>query len=108
MLIEAACPRTFSFLVSFPDGEGQTLAAALLCHSQSKDGERNNVIFRYANIHIYRHDWSYLGTLAKTPDTPQSVTRNLRNLRICAPIRTKYMYNNMMYTVATYLVEAVD
>lgn len=51
------------------------------------------------------HDWSYLGTGSKTPDTPQSVTRNLRNLPVCAPLRTKYMYNNMMYTVAVHLVQ---
>ncbi|OAA59468.1 beta-lactamase family protein [Cordyceps fumosorosea ARSEF 2679] len=51
------------------------------------------------------HDWSYLGIGSKTPDTARSVTRNLRNLPVCAPLRTKYMYNNMMYTVATHLVE---
>ncbi|XWW98693.1 hypothetical protein V2A60_006695 [Cordyceps javanica] len=51
------------------------------------------------------HDWSYLGTVSKTPDTHRSVTRNLRNLPVCAPLRTRYMYNNMMYTVAAHLVE---
>ncbi|KAJ4158540.1 uncharacterized protein LMH87_009062 [Akanthomyces muscarius] len=51
------------------------------------------------------HDWSYLGTGSQTPDTPRSVTRNLRNLPVCAPLRTKYMYNNMMYTVAVHLVQ---
>ncbi|KAJ6787538.1 hypothetical protein PWT90_02793 [Aphanocladium album] len=51
------------------------------------------------------HDWSYLGPVSKTPDTAQSVTRNLRNLPVCAPLRTKYMYNNMMYTASAYLVE---
>ncbi|KAM3515490.1 hypothetical protein MY11210_000863 [Beauveria gryllotalpidicola] len=51
------------------------------------------------------HDWSYLGTVSKTPDTSLSVTRNLRHLPVSAPLRTKYMYNNMMYTVCAQLVQ---
>ncbi|KFY02953.1 hypothetical protein O988_01771 [Pseudogymnoascus sp. VKM F-3808] len=51
------------------------------------------------------HDSSYLGPRATKPDDPQSVTRNLRNLAVCAPLRSKYHYCNMMFTVATYLVE---
>lgn len=46
-----------------------------------------------------------MGTQAAKPDDPQSITRNLRNLAVCAPLRSKYMYCNMMFTVATYLVE---
>lgn len=42
---------------------------------------------------------------AARPDDARSITRNLRNLSIAAPIRSKYIYCNMMYTVATYLVE---
>jgi len=45
---------------------------------------------------------------AKEPDTPQSITRNLRNLDIAAPIRSKHMYCNMMFTVAAYLVEQLS
>ncbi|KAI0539410.1 beta-lactamase family protein [Xylaria digitata] len=52
-----------------------------------------------------RHDDSYLGPQAARPDDARSVTRNLRNLQVTAPIRSKFMYNNIMYTVATYLVE---
>ncbi|UKZ83167.1 hypothetical protein TrVFT333_010972 [Trichoderma virens FT-333] len=51
------------------------------------------------------NDNSYLGPRAKNTDSPQSVTRNLRNLATAAPIRSKFMYCNMMFTVATYLVE---
>ncbi|KFX86880.1 hypothetical protein V490_08758 [Pseudogymnoascus sp. VKM F-3557] len=51
------------------------------------------------------HDSSYLGPRAAKPDDPRSVTRNLRNLEVCAPLRSKYHYCNMMFTVATYLVE---
>ncbi|TQV98374.1 hypothetical protein V2A60_007881 [Cordyceps javanica] len=52
-----------------------------------------------------RHDNSYLGVNSEQPDDALSVTRNLRNLQLCAPIRSRYMYNNIMYTVASRLVE---
>ncbi|KAI1820125.1 beta-lactamase family protein [Xylaria intraflava] len=52
-----------------------------------------------------RHDDSYLSPRAAQPDDARSVTRNLRNLVVAAPIRSKHLYNNMMYTAATYLVE---
>ena len=51
------------------------------------------------------HDLSYFGVKAASPDTPRSVTRSLRNMPMTAKLRSKYQYNNMMYTVATYLVE---
>lgn len=46
-----------------------------------------------------------MGVNAKEPDTCRSVTRNLRNLAVVAPLRSRYLYCNMMYTVATHLVE---
>lgn len=49
-----------------------------------------------------------MGQRAKEPDTPRSVTRNLRNLQPAAAIRSKYMYCNMMYTMATDLVEEIS
>lgn len=55
-----------------------------------------------------RHDSSYLGVKAKNPDTARSVTRSLRHLPVAEPIRTKFIYNNMMYTVASYLVEKIS
>ncbi|KAL7794413.1 beta-lactamase/transpeptidase-like protein [Trichoderma ceciliae] len=51
------------------------------------------------------NDNSYLGPRAEHPDDARSVTRNLRNLATAAPVRSKFMYCNMMFTVATYLVE---
>ncbi|CAG9956308.1 unnamed protein product [Clonostachys rosea f. rosea IK726] len=51
------------------------------------------------------HNNSCLGVRAKSPDTPRSITRNLRNLSIAAPLRSRYLYSNTMYTVATHLVE---
>ena len=56
----------------------------------------------------YSHDFSYLSIRAQNPDDAESVTRNLRHLPISAPIRTKYMYCNLMYTVATCLVEKLS
>lgn len=46
-----------------------------------------------------------MGPRAAKPDNAQSITRNLRNLPVAAPIRARYLYCNMMYTVASYLVE---
>ncbi|RCI07687.1 hypothetical protein L249_5679 [Ophiocordyceps polyrhachis-furcata BCC 54312] len=54
------------------------------------------------------HDNSYLGRSAAQPDDPRSITRNLRNLDVVAPNRSGYIYCNMMYTVASYLVERVS
>ncbi|KAF2161672.1 hypothetical protein M409DRAFT_37517 [Zasmidium cellare ATCC 36951] len=54
------------------------------------------------------HDNSLLSVRAAYPDTPSSVTRNLRHLEASAPVRTRFMYSNMMYTVATFLVEKMS
>ncbi|KAK7059859.1 beta-lactamase family protein [Favolaschia claudopus] len=54
-----------------------------------------------------RHDPSYMGPRAEHPDTPRSITRNLRNLPVAAPLRSKYIYNNMMFTVAVHLIQVV-
>jgi hypothetical protein len=42
---------------------------------------------------------------AEHPDNARSIARNLRNLPVVAPLRSKHIYNNMMYTVLTHLVE---
>lgn len=52
-----------------------------------------------------RHDDSCLSIRAKQPDDARSITRNLRNLPVVAPLRARYFYCNMMYTAATHLVE---
>ncbi|OAA71651.1 Beta-lactamase/transpeptidase-like protein [Akanthomyces lecanii RCEF 1005] len=51
------------------------------------------------------HDNSYMGKHATQPDDARSITRNLRNLAVAAPLRSRYLYCNMMYTAATHLVE---
>lgn len=54
------------------------------------------------------HDNSYLSERAKHPDDARSVTRNLRNLPMESQPRTKFMYCNIMYTVASYIVERMS
>lgn len=46
-----------------------------------------------------------MGPQASKPDDARSITRNLRNLSVAAPLRSRYLYCNMMYTAATHLVE---
>ncbi|KAJ9252937.1 hypothetical protein DTO207G8_4457 [Paecilomyces variotii] len=41
---------------------------------------------------IPRHDFSYMSPRAAEPDDARSVTRNLRNLPVSTPIRTKFIY----------------
>lgn len=53
------------------------------------------------------HDESYLGVRSKHPDNAKSLTRNLRNLEFVKPLRTTFMYCNIMFSVATHLVETV-
>jgi CubicO group peptidase (beta-lactamase class C family) len=54
------------------------------------------------------HDESYLSIRAKQPDNAKSITRNMRNLEFSKPIRTSFMYCNIMFTAATHLVETVS
>lgn len=54
------------------------------------------------------HGSAIMGENAAIPDTPRTVTRNLRNLPINKAIRTEYQYSNIMYTVASYLVEVLS
>ncbi|KAJ6784450.1 hypothetical protein PWT90_09719 [Aphanocladium album] len=51
------------------------------------------------------HDNCYMGASAAQPDDARSITRNLRNLAVAAPLRSRYLYCNMMYTAATHLIE---
>lgn len=51
------------------------------------------------------HELALFGPNAKHPDNACSITRNLRNLAPVAPNRTEFIYCNMMYTVATHVIE---
>jgi CubicO group peptidase (beta-lactamase class C family) len=57
---------------------------------------------------IATHDDSYFSVRAKNPDNAKSITRNLRNLEFVKPLRTTHIYSNIMFTVATHLVETVS
>ncbi|ETS76083.1 hypothetical protein PFICI_11470 [Pestalotiopsis fici W106-1] len=54
---------------------------------------------------VPRHDWSYFGIRAAQPPNTRSIVRSLRHLPVAVPIRSKQIYNNMMYTAAVHLVE---
>ncbi|KAM4063760.1 beta-lactamase [Hirsutella rhossiliensis] len=54
------------------------------------------------------HEYSIMGPSAKQPDNARSITRNLRNLTCVTKNRAEHVYCNMMYTVATHLVEHVS
>lgn len=56
---------------------------------------------------IPTHDESYYGIRAKHPDNAKSMTRNLRNLTFTKPLRTTFFYSNIMFTVATHVIETV-
>ncbi|KAF2997934.1 hypothetical protein E8E13_005382 [Curvularia kusanoi] len=53
------------------------------------------------------HEDAIYGQKAAQPDDAKSVTRLLRNLPFNKPLRTDYQYSNVMYTVATHLIETV-
>jgi CubicO group peptidase (beta-lactamase class C family) len=57
---------------------------------------------------IAGHDDSYLSIRAKHPDNARSITRNVRNLQLVKPIRSAHIYSNIMFTVASHLVETVS
>jgi CubicO group peptidase (beta-lactamase class C family) len=57
---------------------------------------------------IPTHDESYLGVTAAHPDNARSLTRNLRNLPFSAQLRTKLQYSNIMFSVATHVVETLS
>ncbi|THX51361.1 beta-lactamase family protein [Aureobasidium pullulans] len=54
------------------------------------------------------HDLSILSIGSKHPDTVRSINRNLRHLALSKEPRTTYQYSNMMYTVATHLIETLS
>lgn len=63
---------------------------------------------RWTLTALCSHEYSILGPNAKQPDNARSITRNLRNLSCVSKNRAEHVYCNMMYTVATHLVEHVS
>ncbi|KAM5354614.1 hypothetical protein ACJ41O_001261 [Fusarium nematophilum] len=73
------------------------------------DGFTRNVTLDHILGHstgMAKHNDSVFSVRAKQPDNARSVTRNLRNFPTAADVGSRYLYCNMMYTVATHLVEA--
>jgi CubicO group peptidase (beta-lactamase class C family) len=53
------------------------------------------------------HDDALFGTKAAEPDNAKSITLKMRNLPFNKPLRTEYQYSNLMFSVATHLIETV-
>ncbi|KAF3039323.1 hypothetical protein E8E12_002565 [Didymella heteroderae] len=53
------------------------------------------------------HDDALFGTSAAEPDNAKSITRKLRDLPFNKPLRADYQYSNLMFSVATHLIETV-
>ncbi|KAH7175380.1 beta-lactamase/transpeptidase-like protein [Dactylonectria macrodidyma] len=95
---------------NFPEVQYDAIMSSLLPDDfvMSGAGYTENVTVEDILSHrtgMAAHNNSYMGAQASQPDDARSITRNLRNLPVAAPIRTRYIYCNMMYTVATHLVE---
>ncbi|KAJ4358217.1 uncharacterized protein N0V89_002797 [Didymosphaeria variabile] len=54
------------------------------------------------------HEESVRGVNHPHADTLASVVRNMRNLPFAYPLRTKYEYNNLLYSCAAHLVERLS
>ncbi|KAM0717832.1 hypothetical protein Q7P37_006164 [Cladosporium fusiforme] len=98
---------------SHPDVQWDTPVAKLLPGDFIMSDDRYTNEITVEDILCHRtglpvHDASYMSPKAAHPDDAKSVTRNIRNLALAAPPRTKYMYCNLMYTAASYLVEVVS
>lgn len=99
--------------VNFPDLQWNTPMSSLLPDDfvMSGHGYTEHVTVEDILSHrsgFPRHDFSYFGERSAQPDTPQTVTRNLRNLANAAPSRTRFLYSNVMYIVASWLVEVMS
>lgn len=77
----------------------------ILGHRTGMPGYACSLASKGLYLPAYRHDDSYMGEHSTQPDNARSITRNLRNLAPAAPLRSRYLYCNMMYTVMTHLVE---
>ncbi|KAK5064719.1 hypothetical protein LTR84_000553 [Exophiala bonariae] len=115
----ASCAKSFTaaavgLLVNdndaYPEVQWETTMSSLLPDDFVMSGVGYTEAVTLEDILSHRsgmaaHNDSYMSHRAATPDNARSITRNLRNLSVAAPLRTRYLYCNMMYTVASYLVE---
>jgi CubicO group peptidase (beta-lactamase class C family) len=54
-----------------------------------------------------RHDFSYGGTYDGHKGMPKDVVRSLRHLPLTAEPRTRFQYCNIMFVVASYVIETL-
>lgn len=99
--------------VSYPDVQWQTPVSKLIpsdfvLPTQSLTDQVTLEDILSHRTGISTHDESYLGVTAAHPDDARSLTRNLRNLPFTAALRTKLQYSNIMFSVATHVVESLS
>ncbi|KAI1772043.1 beta-lactamase family protein [Hypoxylon cercidicola] len=51
------------------------------------------------------HCYAFMGKKARQPDDTLSVVKKLQYLPVAAPLRSKYIFNDTMYTVLAHLIE---
>ena len=99
--------------IAYPDVQWDSTMSSLLPEDfiLSGNGYTENVTVEDILSHrsgLPRHDFFHLGIYSDQPDTPRCITRHLRNLEMAAPVRSRFLYSNVMYIVASYLVEQVS
>ncbi|KAJ5799693.1 uncharacterized protein N7518_001761 [Penicillium psychrosexuale] len=85
----------------FPDIQYDAVMSTLIPEDFVMSGEGYTEGVTVEDILSHRsgmpcHDDSYMSVRAAKPDNARSITRNLRNLPVAAPIRSKYIYCNMI------------
>ncbi|KAF2098303.1 beta-lactamase family protein [Rhizodiscina lignyota] len=96
----------------FPDVKWETPVSRLLPDDFVMSDARYTEELTIEDILSHRtglpgHDDALMGETAANPDTPRSVTRLLRHLPVNKSMRTEYQYSNIMFTVASHLVEVL-
>ncbi|KAF2674215.1 beta-lactamase/transpeptidase-like protein [Microthyrium microscopicum] len=97
---------------SFPEVQWSTPVSQLLRDDFVLSDSHATQVVTIEDILSHRsgladQDDAFMGVHAKKPDTLKSVTRKLRYLPLAVPPRTKFLYCNAMYAVATYLIETL-
>ncbi|KAK4579821.1 hypothetical protein LTR86_000022 [Recurvomyces mirabilis] len=75
--------------------------------SYTRDVTVEDVLSHRTGLAAPENDFAGLNVKKGEIDSAKTITRNLRNLAISQPIRTKMQYCNLMFTVATHLVETL-
>lgn len=108
----AACIALLVDDEAYPDVQWRTLVSQLLPNDFVCPDSYLTANITVEDILSHRtgepgHDDALFGMRAAEPDDAKSITRKLRDLPFNKPLRTDYQYSNLMFTVATHLIETV-